>query len=284
MKKIIFFNNFHNGDLFICKSFVKFIMNNFPAEYFYIHGRHPSILQDIKLNVISGNINLPDKLLEINDEIYINSWIGNYLGHFYYSGCNLKLLYEMFSDLVGKLNVIYNSDVKLNPNPEEYFPYIEYKDYNINGIDKFLLENSQEKILFSNGPALSDQNFNNSNLQEIITESAKANPEKIFIVTEKFYATESNIIFTEDMTGCFPDVNEIGYLSKFCSKIIGRSSGPFTFCMHKDNLNDETKNILCFGNNPVNVIPFEMKVKCNHKYVIDDNENNLKKEILEFIL
>lgn len=281
--RIFFFNNFHNGDLFISKSFVRFIMENYPAEYFYVHGRHPLLLKDLDITTLSGNINVSDKVILNNEEIYINTWIGNYLGHFDHSGCNLKLLYEMFSEIIARLNAIYGYDKKLNSNVEEYIPFIEYESFDVSPVNKFISENLQEKILISNGMALSDQNYNNDDMSEIIKELSQKNPNKLFLITQPISYSADNIIPTSTITNCVPDVNEIGYLSLFCSKIIGRSSGPFTYCMHKDNLNNREKYILCFGNNPVNVIPFEININCNYKYVIDDNREKLKEEIIKLV-
>jgi hypothetical protein len=43
------------------------------------------------------------------------------------------------------------------------------------------------------------------------------------------------------------DLNEISYLSTKCNVIIGRASGPFTFAINRQNIEDPNKILLSFS-------------------------------------
>jgi hypothetical protein len=69
---------------------------------------------------------------------------------------------------------------------------------------------------------------------------SQKNPSTTFVCTQKIPTNNihGNVFFTDDIfvNVIGGDLNEIGYLSTFCKIIIGKSSGPFTFCHIKENI------------------------------------------------
>ena len=48
-----------------------------------------------------------------------------------------------------------------------------------------------------------------------------------------------------------PDLIYMGYIARHCDLIIGRNSGPFTYCMTKENLIDSPKKFLSTTDHPM---------------------------------
>ena len=59
MKSLIFFNQFHNGDCFVGKEYVREIMRQLPGvEFSYAHNNHADIVKDLGCKHLGLN-NIP---------------------------------------------------------------------------------------------------------------------------------------------------------------------------------------------------------------------------------
>jgi len=257
MKKISFFNYGHNGDLHTSKEFIRQIKNTLTDfEFTYYHDNHNRALVDLG---ISCSKNIPYKknirFIEDNNHLIINTWNGIYSEHFhpnnppyfYFGGTNYLSLKDMWEFIFNKINDFFGTNLKIK-SPEDYFPIIDFKFFNLENIDLFLKTHRQKKILVCNGPVRSKQSFSSPMIEEI-QYLALAHPNYLFICTHRFDSNNKNIMFTDDIikdtSGC--DLNEISYLSRFCDVIIGKNSGPFVFCMTKENFLNKDKIIISFN-------------------------------------
>lgn len=281
MKRIYFFNFFHNGDLFNSKPFVKEIMANIPVEYFYVHGKSPRILQDLDLKQLKLEQLFPItqndyklKMIVADNAVVVNTWIGAY---FEPDGeCTLKFSYGMYKKVYEELNKLYGSNLSLGSNVVDYFPSVDFSKFDLKRIDDYMSKNSGRKILICNGPALSNQCSYNGDMREIIYALASEYRDINFICTHKFYCDIPNVSFSDDITAISDcDLNEISYISNFCDTIIGRSSGPFSFSCTKDNMNDEKKKFICFGDRITDCFQYGTDTKARFVFEKYSNSNNL---------
>jgi hypothetical protein len=293
MKKIIFYNHAHKGDIFISRSFIDHIIKKIDVDFYYAHYWGEYLLKDMNLEYV--NIDdvqiLFDKRHIGNfiheDVLYINTWIGNYFSHFKprYGECNLNSTYDlMYSEIFEFLENTFKSNIFLK-NILEYFPSVDYSFFKINKVDEFLKSNTSKKIiLFCNGPSLSGQCEYNGDMKEIVKFLSQRYNDLFFITTHKVDIENKNVMYTGDIIQSNEsDLNEISYLSTFCDVIIGRSSGPFVYSNVKENIFDESKTFLCFGKKETDCLPYNLDIKCKFIFEIFSNLDNLKKTIVELI-
>ena len=78
MKKIIFFNHYHNGDIHYSREFVKDIIKKTNStECYYYHFNKPNLLKDINIkHNIPQYLDKQKQIIKISDNIFINTWIG----------------------------------------------------------------------------------------------------------------------------------------------------------------------------------------------------------------
>jgi hypothetical protein len=277
---ILFFNFYHSGDIFNSKAFVKEIIDSLNVCAFYAHNAHFKVLCDLnvqqfKLQEIFPSI-VNEKILVTQEFVLVNTWIGAYFTK--ESSCTLNFSYNMYKDIYSNLNILYENNLILNSNPIEYFPSINFDKVNVNSINDYLKEDFNKKVLICNGPALSNQSLRyNGNMQNIILDLASTYKDITFICTENsFNCSLKNVLFTDDLTkrtDC--DLNEISYLSKFCDVVVGRSSGPFSFSLTKDNMLNLNKTFICFGDKITDC--FQYGTSTNSKFIFEQfsSEENL---------
>jgi hypothetical protein len=87
MKKIVFFNQFHNGDCFVGKNYVREIMRQLPdIEFSYAHNNHSDIVKDLNcIHLQLGNIPPMDRMTRVaespdKETVYVNTWVGCWQG------------------------------------------------------------------------------------------------------------------------------------------------------------------------------------------------------------
>lgn len=251
---IYFYNTFHNGDVHYSRSFIRDIMNKINDNFCYLHNNNPNILKDLpKLSqdnsfisfenwnlVTKYPITYYDQIIRDNNNLYINTWVGqqNWMTK---NGlnrnrdnryCSLYSYYELFEDIYKELSLPIN-------NIDEYIPDIDFHYIEKNNINNFLFLNkkfSKKVLLVNNEPRTVRIPIDFSTVTEKLSTKY---PEVLFILTNKINIEKENVAYTSDIIGLACDLNEISYLSKFCDIIVGRPSGPYCFCMIKDNFNDK---------------------------------------------
>jgi len=291
MKSICFFCHFHNGDIYHIKEFLKDISSQLKTKYYIVHGNSPLLTHDLDIEHLNiSSVSLLEgkhytKFIDTENCLYVNTWIGGYFSpdNEYNMECSLRGFHRMFFLICNSINDRYGTNLKLK-NAEYYFPSIDYSKFNCEFIDKFLIKDKNDKVLICNGPSLSGQSRYNLDMSEIIEPLSQECPDKTFILTKKFETNCSNIKFTDDIINSKScDLNEISYISKFCNLIVGRNSGPFCFTITKENINDESKKFLGFGEKVTDSFPYMIDI--NSEFVFDyfTDINSLKETIIELL-
>lgn len=243
--KIIFYNHLHNGDVYTSKKFVQQVyeeLSDFKIAYY--HQNHSSIIKDLNIetNIVPESFIKTEKIIKRPTDMIINTWVGSYSKKytndppfFYTNGINLIDLKNMWEFIFNNINEHFDVNLKLKE-IDYYIPDIDFKQYDVNYIKQCLEYDPRKKILISNNIPRSKQSID-SDFSNIINFLSKKYQNILFICTNKFNTDQNNIVFTEDLTnnltGC--DINEISFISTFCDLIIGKNSGPFIFCLTKEN-------------------------------------------------
>lgn len=244
IKNVIFHNQFHNGDIHMSREYVKDISNIFgnACFYYYRHNRSSKLLKDIKHIQHIDN----DETLEIiknsDTSLLFNTWVAS--DRNYFNGCNFVGYYSLMQQYYKLLNI----EDKLKP-IEHYVPSVNYEEFQISNVKTYFNQTTKRHVLFCNNHANSGQ-VSNFDMDYILEKICVVFPDINFVVSNRLKQIDApNVIFAEDIIGPTDDNNlyEISYLSTFCDTIIGRSSGPYSFSITKDNVN--TKKFICMCTN-----------------------------------
>lgn len=292
--RVILYNHFHRGDLFTHKEFVRHMTQLMPDSTFeYWHYNHPKVNLDLRIPLtnIPERLDRQVKFYDQGEVIAINTWIGVWDEIFSrHGGVNLNSLYDSWGEIFKKMNLMLHTDA------EKYLPTIDYSFFNTAKVDEYIKTNERKRILFCNGKPMSNQSFD-SDMRDLITNFAHANPDIDFICTKKINTNALNVLFTDDIiqdseeffTGVKPywfdkptntcDLNEISYLSTKCDAIIGKNSGPYVFCETYDNLKDASKVMVSFCKGPRETMSNGVDVKANYRHVTDHSDTSILETI-----
>lgn len=282
--QISFYTKGHNGDMFTPKEYIRQIIDNFPDfNFFYYHANHSKSIGDLRINTL-----LPTKIKkgirfveESPSHLLVNTWNGAYSPrwfpetkpHFYFEGTNYPQLTDTWNYIFSRINDHFGSNLIIK-DKHFYIPSIDYSKFKTKNIEDFFKSRKAKRILFSNGPVHSTQSFNHD-LEFVIDYLSSKYKEIDFLVTKKLNIEKENLFYTgdiiKDTSGC--DLNEISYLSQFCDIIIGKNSGPYIFCITKENLSDSSKTFLQFNKREHDSLFWGIDFKCQYRYnQIYDNE------------
>ena len=146
MKRIVFFNQFHNGDCFVGKGYVADFMEQLPdVEFAYAHNNHPDIIKDLKCEQLQlGNIPPMDRMTKVGqspdgETIYVNTWVGCWQGQMFPFGehINFSRLHEIWREYYKHFNLDFTEE------PDYYLPEIDYSAFDLSRSIEFL---SQQEI------------------------------------------------------------------------------------------------------------------------------------------
>jgi len=245
-KRIHFFNGWHNGDIHVSREFVKWIVENVQAEeYVYSHLSGENIISDI--DGLKYDPVLPlDKFSAWkveNNVLYINTWYRAYPYIHDRHGCTLQCLFVMFRDALKRLGVDLPNDILL------FIPRIDYSKYDL-GMAKPAMSKlaASKKVFISNGLVLSVQ-AKNFDFDPIVKNLASNFSNVTFILSNiNNRIAKDNVLYSKDIIKSKNnDLNENAYISSLCPVIVGRASGSYTFACNTDNLLNESKVMINFG-------------------------------------
>jgi hypothetical protein len=250
IKKIIFFNHWHNGDIHYSRAFCHDIMNQLGStyEYYYAHKQKSYIVEDVCKHL--WPVELPDmhSFYEYRDNtLFINTWVGQNNTYYYKSVgyIGLETMYRIFTDMYSILNQKFNLNLKISSDPDFYIPEIFF-----NKLINYKSQNPED--IYGKKPILVCNNFCNSNqaynydITPIIEELSKHFSDEIFLVTNKinnFTFSQPNVHYVDSL-----NLNEIGFYGTHSKIIIGRGSGPFCFADHKQTILNPKITFIGLGN------------------------------------
>ena len=243
---IAFYNAWHNGDLHVSRTFIRYIINNIKASsYYYLHNNPQKTLQDIP-NLIQTpySFNRQDKQghFRRGNDVYINTWYCSYNNE--YLNNNEMTIFVLFKIFKRSLKELFDHDIL--EDPLFFLPKIDYTKFNVASINKFIETDLRKKILICNNNVESGQS-ENFDFDPIIKTLSDQYPDILFVITNmKEHIQKNNVIYCQDIIPYTNNLNEISYLSKFCRIIVGRLSGPQSFSGVQDNLLDPNKKIITF--------------------------------------
>jgi hypothetical protein len=240
MKTIVFFNHFHNGDVFLSKEFVRYFTVVRPDwKFIYSHGNPSNLILDVEdveyrpaiyfaLPYLSG-------ITEENGVTFVNTWVGAMNHAFLGKGCTIQAVYDMFTHYTKEL---LGEGL---PPIEDFVPRVDYSQYKIHKAREFFKSIHPDpdivaEIFISNGDVQSQQ-ADNFNMNNLISDLADQHNDCRFFLSNIMgdRIQKENILYTQDIIGSEgkSDLNENGFASLHCDIIIGRSSGSFTFSLTK---------------------------------------------------
>lgn len=237
INNIYFYNNYHKGYLHVSRSFVKWLISKLQPinSYYYSHYPNSNLLNDVEvimLNISDFKKNRKQEWFIENGNLFANTWYGTFGTQCYSSdnGITLKTLYNTF-----KRGIKESLGILIDEDEYSFFPEIDFSKYETQKIDHFIKSNSQKKVLFCDNMVCSGQSTN-FDFASILLSVSQAFPEFLFISTNGKY-NGNNIVTVDRVIGKNDDnLNEISYFSNFCNCIVGRASGPFTYCSTKNNV------------------------------------------------
>ncbi len=252
LKKVTFYNHFHNGDLHLSREFVRQIINMFPdIEFTYTHLNKPDVLSDLnaKHDPEVKRFRRETHYKIDGDQAFINTWYGagnqKYLVKY---GISFDCLYYSFKDIYAD---VFNVDID-KFQAKDLLPTIDFSGYKTDGVDDFIKQHPDtKKVLISNGEVQSGQTVNFPMIP-IANNLAKNNKDVMFLVTNKEKGGKlsklDNLIYTFDIINkkSGSDLNENAYLSTKCDTIVGRGSGTYMFAYIQDNLVNRKTKFVCF--------------------------------------
>jgi hypothetical protein len=296
VKKIIFFNQWRNGDCFIGKEYVRDIISRFPnVEFAYAHDNYPTIVSDLKIPHMRlseiPQIGMFVPVAYDNETLYINTWPGclipKYMGEKEHA--NFKRLQNMWNDVYATLNIEMNGDY------QNYLPRIDWDCYDLEDAKEYINRIKGKKlIVFCNGQQQSLQS-SMGDMRNVIHTLAKEHEDYEFLVTDELDFDLPNVTYcgtsTRDMNASIVifgpmtvgSLNKIAYITKFADLIVGKNSGPFTFSHFKENIDDRSKTFLCFSHVMKDCLLGEGDYYCN-SYFSDTVSDNKAIEILQNLI
>jgi len=168
------------------------------------------------------------KLRSLHNTHFMNTWYGHG------THTTLQTLYNNFKPLYKALYIPQRDLLS-------YLPKINYSKFNINPINNYIKafkKKNEKYILVCNNDCNSNQSTN-FDMNPLIKEIAEKFKNDTIIVTndQQNRINMNNVVYFKDILDIEIDLNEISYLSTKCDVIIGKNSGPHTFCYVEENIN-----------------------------------------------
>lgn len=275
--KIVFYNHYHLGDLFVSKEFVRSLAQQIPnCEYWHLNHSRALLDLPVTTNKLTDVLDDQSKFIIKNDSLYVNTWVGAYdyseeAAPRYCGGINLKNIHDIWRYIFINCQNTLQQPLSFSEDLRLYWPKINCETPQVT-------LPSGLKVLFSNGAAQSGQS-DVGNWRIGIENLAHKFPDVTFICTTPFGTTIKNILFTNNLLNTeitekpapwnpsgICDINEIAKLSTRCDIIIGKNSGPFIYCLHQDNVLDPNKHFIAFNRNPIDQLYYGISTPAKYEY------------------
>ena len=142
IKQIVFFNNFHNGDIHYSREFIKFLAKKFNTLSCAVaHHNCKTLLKEIELPLLkiqapwfNKNCILKEPQFIIDSILFFNTWIGQTVADdewYRFNGltgaCTLTKNYKIFKKKMESFGIDFLPE-------HEYIPNINYDKHNLGNI------------------------------------------------------------------------------------------------------------------------------------------------------
>jgi hypothetical protein len=279
---IVLYNHYNYGDIHLSRMVIKGLSEKFKIKFYHKlnHGLFEDI-PEVEEHSLDNLKNFNLSRSDLNNKI-VNTWIGQhgfiYLNSSKCKGCCM-VTYSLF------LRDVFNFYKIPMKDTEYYLPSINYEKLSdfesISSLFKNTVKGYEKVIFISNGDVQSKQSLN-FDFAPIIRNLSSRFPNYIFLITNDIDNKSSNVIYTGNITNRKQDLLYLSYFSTLSNVIIGRSSGPYTFSLVKENLLDENKTLIGFTNIEAESYFYENK-KCkflwSNNYDINNIENIITSNI-----
>jgi hypothetical protein len=276
---IVFFNQFHNGDCFVGKGWVRNIIAQIPeAKFYYAHKNHADIIKDVPAEMLTLS-DIPDipnrtKIVQNDDgDIFINTWCGAFQGELFHTHSNYIVQHRMYEIYCERLSQLLGRPITQSTNPHDYLPEIDFNEYNVAGALNFL-EKHGRLNLFCNGSAMSGQSAI-GDMRGIIDRLCQDFPQETFVATYDMGLRHDNLYYTQDIFKLDSDLNQIAFLSQRAGLIVGKNSGPYTYCQFKKNMERDDVTFFCFGKLLTDCLNAGLEFPARFKFSDQTNEQLL---------
>jgi len=288
INNIIFYSHEKNGDCFVNKGYVAEIIKHFPdVNFSYVHDHHSSIIADLgcrflRTNQIPVEVDKNKKCVYHEDSgtLFMNTWIGAWIGTFLVHGqhANYPLIHRAWSEYLKILDMPIKDDFF------EYVPTIDYSQYDLTQAEQYLEKVAGKPlVLVCNGVQQSGQS-SMGNMEKAIGIVAQKFPDHEFLVAYKLNLNLPNITYTDDVFKANEgNMNQISYIARQAKLIVGKNSGPFTFCHTKEMLDNPNKIFLSFNHRLTDSLTGDGQYFANTFFSSTVN-NDVAAEIIEFLL
>jgi len=279
-KKIHFFNGFHCGDVHVSREFVRWIVENVPAEeYVYSHIHDSKLISDIDGLKHESILPYPKKSeWRLKDNaLYINTWYRTVPSIHDKYDCTLQCLFQMFKESLEWLDIKVPDDILL------FVPRIDYYKYELSHVRPIMSKFTRfRKVFISNGMVLSGQS-ENFDFDPIITRLADKFKNVIFFVSNRNGdIKKENVIYTRSIIKThLNDLNENAYIARLCPIIVGRGSGAYTFSLNTDNFFNDNKVMVNFGKEHIGA--FGLRGQVPVKFVLSEDYDNVEEVVAKEI-
>lgn len=288
INNIIFYSHEKNGDCFVNKGYVKSIMNRIPElSYSYAHDHHHNIVADLNCRVVR-TFQIPPEIVKTQKAIlhedsgtmFINTWIGCWIGQYLVHGqhANFPLIHTAWSEFLNML------ELKIEGDYDFYLPETDYSFYDLTVAENYLQKISTKPlIVFCNGIQQSGQSAMGL-MPNTLNKLAQKYQDHEFLVTYKVDVDLPNVTYTDDLFESKEgNLNHISYISTKAKLIVGKNSGPFSFCHTKENLNDPNKTFVSFNFRPTDYLLGAGEYYANSYFSPTVNED-VAVEIIDYLL
>jgi hypothetical protein len=267
--EIILYNNFNNGDVFFSRAIINLIHKIFPNHVLtYKHSKKKGLLKDYDFIVeesLDVFCDMEQTIRSVDNKLYVNTWYGQNHRNFMARGGGTTL--RTVQLIIQNIQSYLNTNVQISE--IDIYPTVDYEKLKIN------INLIKNNILICNDDSVSGQS-NNMDLEPIISYLSQKYKDIMFYVTKKTNFFSENITYIDDLLTQRPNLLEVSYISNYSSIIIGRCSGPYSYCMTKENILDANKSLVAICNDYINGIWSKYFFKCNYIHLYTNDLSNVQ--------
>lgn len=257
MRKIVFFNTYHIGDVYWMRGFVKNIVeNNTDVEFSYWVPQGHAFFKDININFASQfnfSTFIPNNLRIITQQdeyTFVNTWVKSFWEDPGYNNhpvqeCNIYDKYEIFKKICNNLNLNFTLKV------EDIIPRLPDTD-----ISYFLKWHEQtqqyQKIFYFNYLGKSGQATSISTMPEhdfVINSLSQTYKNSFIIVPGETNCNNTNVIncekhFNIHLNPTCENVIQLHKIANYCNFVFYSSVGACFVLTNRDTLEASNKKVL----------------------------------------